>query len=81
MTIGVKLFAVVREAAGASALTMELRDGATVADARDELIRRLPAVAPHLGGCAFAVNRNYSTTSTRLSDGDEVAVIPPVSGG
>ena len=81
MTIGVKLFAIVREAAGASALTMELPDGATVADAREELLRRLPAAAPHLRGCAFAVNRNYSTESARLSDGDEVAVIPPVSGG
>ena len=56
-------------------------EGATVTDARDELLRRLPAVASHLGGCAFAVNRNYSTASARLSDGDEVAVIPPVSGG
>ena len=81
MTIGVKLFAVVREAAGASSLTIELREGATVADAREALIGRLPAVAPHLGGCAFAVNRTYATPSARLADGDELAVIPPVSGG
>ena len=81
MTIVLRLFAIVREAAGASEVSVELAEGSTVADARDELLRRLPAIASHLGGCAFAVNRNYSTASARLSDGDEVAVIPPVSGG
>jgi len=81
VTIIVKLFAIVREAAGVSELSIDLAEGSTVADARDELPRRLPALAPHLSGCAFAVNRNYSTASARLSDGDEVAVIPPVSGG
>ena len=81
MTIGVKLFAIVREAAGESALSIDLAEGATVADARDELLRRLPALAPHLGGCAFAVNRTYATPSGRLANGDELAVIPPVSGG
>ena len=81
MTICVKLFAIVREAAGASELSISLAPGATVADARNDLLRRLPALAPHLGGCAFAVNRSYATTAARLADGDELAVIPPVSGG
>ena len=81
MTVGVKLFAIVREAAGASALSIDLAEGATVADARDALLRRLPALGPHLAGCAFAVNRTYATPSARLAGGDELAVIPPVSGG
>ena len=81
MTIVAKLFAMVREAAGASELPIHLAEGATVADARDELLRRLPALASHLRGCAFAVNRAYATPSARLADGDELAVIPPVSGG
>ena len=81
MTVGAKLFAVVREAAGVAAVTLNLPAGATVADARDELLRLLPALSPHLGRCAYAVNQSYAAPDAPLRDGDELAVIPPVSGG
>ena len=68
MTIGVKLFAVVREAAGTPEVSLDLAEGATVADARDELLRRLPALSPYMGACAFAVNRTYATTAARLAE-------------
>jgi molybdopterin converting factor subunit 1 len=81
VTVHVKLFAVLREAAGTASLRLDLPDGATVADARDELLRRCPALAPHLRRCAFAVNRDYCAPTSRLSHDAELALIPPVSGG
>jgi MoaE-MoaD fusion protein len=81
MRIRVKLFASARERAGNAEALLELQDGADVAAAAEALVRQVPA----LGGClervAYAVNRKYAAAATRLKDGDELAVIPPVSGG
>jgi molybdopterin synthase catalytic subunit len=76
MRINVRLFAVLRERAGASELELELPDGARVADA-------LAAVDDLAGGLrlVLAVNREYATPEQRLAPGDELALIPPVSGG
>ena len=81
MTVTVKLFAILRERANASELPLELPDGATITAAREELGRRLPVVRDDLGRVAWAVNRSYAPLETELHDGDELAVIPPVSGG
>jgi molybdopterin converting factor subunit 1 len=79
--VHVKLFAIVRERAGVSSLPIELPEGASVETARDALHRRFPSLGEHLPRCAFAVNHTYVKPDTRLSDGDELALIPPVSGG
>jgi molybdopterin converting factor subunit 1 len=81
MTVTVKLFAILRERASASELRIELREGATVAAARHVLGERVPAIRDHLARVAWAVNRAYVPVETELHDGDELAVIPPVSGG
>ena len=81
MCINVRLFAIIRDKAGMDSFTVELPDGATVADARDQIESRYPATREHMQRAAFAVNQNYVAISTRLKDGDELAVIPPVSGG
>ena len=82
MRVTVLLFAMLRQRAGTPSLELELPDGATAAEAltalgsRDglgELFARLPL--------RVAVNREYVPESTTLSSGDELAVIPPVSGG
>ena len=82
MLINVRLFAMLRERAGCDSFELTLDDGATVRDALDaagrehdlgELIERMPVVA--------AVNREYAPEGSTLADGDEVALIPPVSGG
>ena len=76
MRVTVRLFAALRERAGWSQRDLELADGAAVGD-----------VWPALGlgdeppGLAFARNREYAARDARLAAGDEVAVIPPVSGG
>ena len=74
--VRVRLFASLRELAGRREQSLDLADGATVADVWPAL--RLGA-AP--AGLAHAVNRGYVEPSAPLRDGDEVALIPPVSGG
>jgi molybdopterin synthase catalytic subunit len=76
MRVQIRLFASLRERAGASELTLELPDGAHVSDALSELrwlTGDLRAV--------LAVNREYASESTPLHADDELALIPPVSGG
>ena len=81
MRVRVKLFAVLRDCAGRSEAELSLAAGADVAAARDALAREYPALAPHLGRVAFAVNQTYVKPDAPLNDGDELALIPPVSGG
>jgi MoaE-MoaD fusion protein len=76
MEVTVRLFAMLRERAGASEVTLELPDGARVGDALAELgslAEGLPLV--------MAVNREYAPEDRVLDPGDELALIPPVSGG
>ena len=81
MHIRVRLFAVQRELAGTRELAIELADGATIEDAWLVVIARHPALAPGRPYLRFARNAAYATPETILADGDEVAMIPPVSGG
>lgn len=81
MHVTVRLFAAARESAGSSARSLELPADATVADAERMLAEAMPMVAPLLAGAAFAVNRAYARRDAPLRDGDELAVLPPVSGG
>ena len=81
MRVRVKLFAIVRERAGVGEVLLDLPANATVAAASAKLREQFPAVAPFLDRAAFAVNREYVDAAMALRDGDELAVIPPVSGG
>ena len=74
--MAVKLFAGLRERAGAAERTCELPEGARVRDVWDEL-----GLGDEPAGLLYAVNREYVEREQSLADGDEVAVIPPVSGG
>ncbi len=74
----VLLFAALRDAAGPS-VELDLPAGATVGDLRAELARVVPAAL--LARSAVAVNHEYADDARELSATDEVAVIPPVSGG
>jgi MoaE-MoaD fusion protein len=82
MRVSVLLFAILRERAGRGELELELPDGATVEQAIDAL-RGEPGLAEPLGRMrvAMAVNREYAAPDTTLSSGDELALVPPVSGG
>lgn len=79
--IEVKFFALARDLAGGAGTTIDLPEGATVAQAWDEIIRRHPGLARYREEFLVAVNRRFANPDRPLAEGDEVAVIPPVSGG
>ncbi|WP_320670516.1 cyclic pyranopterin monophosphate synthase MoaC [Patulibacter defluvii] len=80
--VEVRLFAALREAAGVDRVAVTLPVGATAGDAWDAVWAARGVAAPaETDQVALAVNREYAATATRLADGDEVALIPPVSGG
>ncbi len=81
MKVRVKLFAMLRERAGTGDIVQELPEGSTVGDLWDELRRRYAGIAAVELKLLHAVNREYVAPGHRLADGDEVAFIPPVSGG
>lgn len=76
-----RLFASAREAAGLELQVLELANDATVADAALCLRSLLPAASQIVQGSAFAVNQRFARPDQKLRDGDELAVLPPVSGG
>src|SRR2546430_9495701 len=82
MNVRVRLFAILRERAGRDWIELEVPDAATVAEAIEALgkeeglgegLERMPV--------AMAVNRKYAPAETHLQAGDELALVPPVSGG
>jgi molybdopterin converting factor subunit 1 len=79
--VTVKLFAILRDCAGVSSLTLELPEGSTIEFAISLLLVQHPALARPLARSAFAVNRGYAARDAVLRDDDELALIPPVSGG
>lgn len=82
MTVSVRLFAILRERAGSDRVELQLPDGATVADALAALAR-MPALSDVLARLPvqLAVNRDYASAGTLLAADDELALIPPLSGG
>jgi MoaE-MoaD fusion protein len=76
MEVVVRLFAGLRERAGEGERRLELPEGSRVADVWAPL-----ELGEEPAGLLYAVNREYAPAETPLADGDEVALIPPVSGG
>ncbi|HZT82680.1 MAG TPA: MoaD/ThiS family protein [Gemmataceae bacterium] len=81
MNLTVRLFARAKDLAGADRLTVDLADGATVADLRRALAAACPALAGLLERSAFAVNGDFADDALSLPLRAEVALLPPVSGG
>ena len=81
MRITVLYFAVFRERLRRDRDALELAAGATVADALDTLAAREPVIAQLRGKFRCAVNQDFTDDTHALSDGDELALIPPVAGG
>ncbi len=81
MRVRIRLFARLRELAGAEELARDAAAGATVADVWAALAREFPALEPHGRTVSAAVNDDYAPMRRPVEDGDEVAFLPPVSGG
>ena len=81
MKVSVRLFAGLHDLVGRREVELELVEGATVADLREQLVSQYPAVTPLMSTLVCAVDEEYVSNNHRLSAGDQVALIPPVSGG
>ena len=77
----VKLFARLRDIAGSPELARDVAPGATIGSVWRELAREFPALAAYGASVSCAVNEEYARPSRSLEDGDEIAFLPPVSGG
>ena len=81
MHVKIRLFARLREIAGASELSRQVPDEAVAMDAWQALVAEFPALADYTRSISCAVNEDYARLTATLKDGDEVAFLPPVSGG
>lgn len=81
VTVTVKLFAAYQEVYGVSDLTLEFPSGTTVAAVRDRLLHEHPELEQWRELTRFGINFQFVEPDTVLQTGDEVVLIPPVSGG
>jgi molybdopterin synthase sulfur carrier subunit len=81
MMVRVRLFAAARELAGTDALDVTLPSGATIGRLREALVEQAPSLEKLSRHVWFAIGTEYADEAQPLADGQEVACIPPVSGG
>jgi molybdopterin converting factor subunit 1 len=81
MRVTVRLFARLRDLVGAAELARQVDPTASVAEVWGDLVREFPALAPYTSSVSGAVNAEYARMDAPVADGDEVAFLPPVSGG
>jgi molybdopterin converting factor subunit 1 len=79
--VTVKLFARLRDIAGAAELTRDVAAGATIRSVWSGLAAEFPDLAPYERSISSALNADYARMDAAVGDGDEVAFLPPVSGG
>jgi molybdopterin converting factor subunit 1 len=77
----IHLFATLKEIVGATRISVELDEPATVATLVDNLIARYPALKPISQNILISVNQNFAGYSQVITSEDEIALFPPVSGG
>jgi MoaE-MoaD fusion protein len=81
MQVRVLFFGVLRDLAGKSNDSLELPEGGSVRDVVARYESQIPRLKDSLSSIALAVNQQYASPETKLKDNDEVALLPPVSGG
>ena len=81
MRVTVRLFARLRDIAGASELARDIAPGATIGAVWRQLTREFPDFEPYARSISSAVNADYARMDHEVRDGDEIAFLPPVSGG
>ena len=81
MRVTIRLFARLRDLAGSGELVRDVADPATVHTVWRTLVTEVPALSDYERTMSVAVNADYSRMSSPVHDGDEVAFLPPVSGG
>jgi len=81
MRVTVRLFARLRDLAGSGELRREVAAPATVRSVWTDLVAEIPALGAYERTMSVAVNADYARMSAPVGEGDEVAFLPPVSGG
>lgn len=81
MRVHLLLFGILRDVAGGSGRVLELPEGATVREMLDKCEAEIPGMKASMASSAIAVNQQYARADTELKHNDEVALLPPVSGG
>ena len=81
MQITVKFFAILKDRAGVSEILLDIPPESKISNAVETLNARFPQIQNELKRTAIALNRTYTKSDASLQDGDELALIPPVSGG
>ena len=81
MRVTVRLFARLHDITGSAELAREIAPGATIGNVWRQLAAEYPGLGPYERSISSAVNADYAPMDTELRDGDEVAFLPPVSGG
>ncbi|HEU4691856.1 MAG TPA: MoaD/ThiS family protein [Vicinamibacterales bacterium] len=81
MRVTIRLFARLRDLAGAGELVRDVEGPATVQSVWKGLVAEMPSLGEYERTMSVAVNADYSRMSASVNDGDEVAFLPPVSGG
>ena len=81
MRVTIRLFARLRDLAGSGELVRDVSSPATVQSIWNDLVAEMPGLSEYERTMSVAVNADYSRMSAPVDDGDEVAFLPPVSGG
>ena len=81
MRVTVRLFARLRDLAGAGELIREVPAGATAREVWNDLVLEWPGLGEYEKSMSVAVNAEYARMTAAVHDGDEIAFLPPVSGG
>ncbi|MFQ6106971.1 MAG: MoaD/ThiS family protein [Thermoplasmata archaeon] len=81
MKICVKLFATFREIVGEKEVIVEMNEGSTLEDLVMELLDKHPKLRKLKESMIYSINKEYAEPQRELNDGDEVGILPPISGG
>ena len=81
MQVQVLFFGILKDLVGRASESLQLEEGATLADVLDHYGSRIPEIREILPTSALSVNQYYAGPGALLGDGDEVGLLPPVSGG
>ena len=81
MLIIVKLFGLMREKAGTDTVPLDVPTGAAVTQALATLVYQYPMLEPYMANTRFSLRMDFVDPNTILAEGDELVLIPPVSGG
>ena len=81
MHVRLLFFATLKDIVGSRDLRIDIPEGSTIGDLLSQLEQRYPRIKDYRSIALTAINEEYADKSARISEGDEVAIFPPVSGG